>query len=198
MATGNTIETISYDVVHDRTTLTISKYKISNPFDIEFTDAGELEFGESLSMNYLTDDPTTGKITDTTLKAKTGKVSSLRNFSKEYNRYSLSFSGSGSTEYAVVDYTPIEDGTNNLTIVISGTPFGTTATSSTTKFYIKPNNFETQSQFNNFDAVERFLLNQKSVPQYKAEINLPRQTEDGQNYILKEDDYLGKTRPYGI
>ena len=59
-------------------------------------------------------------------------------------------------------------------------------TSSTTKFYIKPNNFETQTQFNNFDAVERFLLNQKSVPQYKAEINLPRQTDDGQNYILKE------------
>tara|TARA_R110001583_G_scaffold175636_1_gene330263 strand:- start:260 stop:3763 length:3504 start_codon:yes stop_codon:yes gene_type:complete len=184
---GNTIETISYDVVHDRTTLTVSKYQISNPFDIEFTDAGELDFGESLSMNYLTDDPTTGKITDTTIKSKTGKVSPLRNFSKEYSRYSLTFSGSGTTEYAVVDYTPIEDGIDNLTIVISGSPFGTTATSSNTKFYIKPNNFETQTQFNDFDAVEKFLLNQKSVPQYKAEINLPRQTDNGQNYVLKEN-----------
>ena len=138
-------------------------------------------------MNYLTDDPTTGKITDTTIKSKTGKVSPLRNFSKEYSRYSLTFSGSGTTEYAVVDYTPIEDGIDNLTIVISGSPFGTTATSSNTKFYIKPNNFETQTQFNDFDAVEKFLLNQKSVPQYKAEINLPRQTDNGQNYVLKEN-----------
>ena len=188
-ATGNTVDTISYDVIYDRTTLSISKYKISNPFNIEFTNAGEIQLDSSLKMDYLVDDPTTDKITTTSVKAQTGKISPLRNFSLEYKKYSLSFSGSGgtNTQYPLLDYTPIEEGTTNLTIVISGAPFGTTATSSSTKFYIKPNNFETQTQFNNFDSVERFLLNQQSVPQYKAEITLPKQTQDGQNYSFKEE-----------
>jgi len=186
-STGNTIDSMSYDTIYDRTTLTISKLKVSNPFDIEFTTAGEIELDNSLKMDYLIDDPTTGKITTTTLKAKTGKISPLRNFSLEYKKYSLSLSGSGTTEYPVVDYTPIEDGDNNLVIVISGSPFGKTATTSNTKFYIKPNNFETQTQFNNFDSVESFLLNQKSAPQYTAEINLPRQTDNGRNYSLKQN-----------
>tara|TARA_R110000796_G_scaffold252560_2_gene387839 strand:- start:1056 stop:4484 length:3429 start_codon:yes stop_codon:yes gene_type:complete len=185
-STGNTVNAISYDTVYDRTTLTISKLTVSNPFDIEFTQAGEIEFDNSLKMDYLINDPTTGKITTTTLKAKTGKVSPLRNFSLEYKKYSFSLSGSGTTEYPVVEYTPIEEGEDNLVIVISGSPFGKTATTSNTKFYIKPNNFETQTQFNNFDSVELFLLNQKSAPQYTAEINLPRQTDNGRNFSLKQ------------
>ena len=188
-ATGNTVDNISYDTIYDRTTLTISKYKISNPFDIEFTDSGEILLDSPLKTDYLIDDPTTDKITTTSIKAQTGKISPLRNFSLQYKKYSLSFSGSGgtNTQYPIIDYTPIEEGTTNLTIVVSGAPFGTTDASSTTKFYIKPNNFETQNQFNNFDSVERFLLNQQSVPQYKAEITLPRQTQDGQNYTFKEE-----------
>jgi len=183
---GNTVDSISYDPVYNRTTLTVSKLKVSNPFDLEYTTAGELELGNSLTMDYLVDDPTTGKITNTTLKAKAGKISPLRNFSLEYKKYSFSLNGSGKTEYPIVEYTPIETGEDNLVIVLSGAPFGTTATTSTTKFYIKPNNFETQTQFNNFDSVESFLLNQKSTPQYTAEINLPRQTENGQNYTRKQ------------
>ena len=184
---GNTVDNISYDVVYDRTTIVVSKYKISNPFNIEFTTDGEILLDSSLEMDYLINDPTTDKITTTSVKAQKGKISPLRNFSLEYKKYSLSFSGSGNTQYRVVDYTPIEKGTTGLTIVISGAPFGTTATTSETEFYIKPNNFETQNQFNNFESVEKFLLNQQSVPQYKAELTLPRQTEDGRNYSHIED-----------
>ena len=186
-STGDTVDNISYDTVYDRTTLTISKYKISNPFNIEFTTDGEILLDSSLNVDYLIDDPTTDKITPTSVKAQKGKISPLRNFSLEYKKYCLSFSGSGNTQYPIIDYTPIEEGTTNLTIVVSGAPFGTTATTSTTEFYIKPNNFETQNQFNNFESVERFLLNQQSVPPYKAEITLPRQTDDGQNYSFKEE-----------
>jgi hypothetical protein len=155
---GNTVDNISYDVVYDRTTIVVSKYKISNPFNIEFTTDGEILLDSSLEMDYLINDPTTDKITTTSVKAQKGKISPLRNFSLEYKKYSLSFSGSGNTQYRVVDYTPIEKGTTGLTIVISGAPFGTTATTSETEFYIKPNNFETQNQFNNFESVEKFLL----------------------------------------
>lgn len=185
--TGNTVDSISYDVIYDRTTIIVSKYKISNPFDIEYTTDGEILMDGSLEMDYLIDDPTTDTITTNSVKAQKGKISPLRNFSLEYKKYCLSFSGSGNTQYPIVDYTPIEEGTTGLTIVVSGAPFGTTATTSATKFYIKPNNFETQNQFNNFESVERFLLNQQSVPPYKAEITLPRQTEDGQNYNFKEN-----------
>jgi len=185
--TGNTVESISYDAANDRTTISVSKYKISNPFRIEFTTDGEIQLDSSLEMDYLVSDPTTDKITTTSVQAQTGKISYLRNFSLEYLKYGLSFSGSGSSEYNVVDYTPIEEGTPNLTIVISGSPFGTSPTPSTQQFYIKPNKLETQNEFNKFESVEKFLINQRSVPQYKAEIQIPRQTEDGQNYQFKEE-----------
>ena len=105
-------------------------------------------------MDYLIENPTTGNITTTSIQAQTGKVSHLRNFSLEYQKYSLSFSGSGSSEYNIVDYDPIEDGTKDLTIVISGSPFGTNPSPSTQQFYIKPNKLETQNEFNKFDSVE--------------------------------------------
>ena len=184
---GNTVDNITYDAVYDRTTLVISKYKISNPFNIEFTTDGEILLDSSLEMDYLVSDPNTDKITTTSVKAQKGKISPLRNFSLEYKKYSLSFSGSGNTQYPVIEYTPIEEGTTGLTMVISGAPFGTTAITSDTDFYIKPNNFETQNQFNNFESVEKFLLNQQSVPQYKAELTLPKQTEDGRNYNQIEE-----------
>lgn len=185
-STGNTVENISYDAVYDRTTLTISKYKISNPFNLEITIDGDILLDSSLEMDYLIDDPTLGTITTQSIKAQTGKIAKLRNFTSEYTKYAFSFSGSGDTEYPIVDYIPVDDNTVNLTVVISGAPFGTTATSSTEKFYLKPNKFETQTQFNSFGVVEKFLLNQSSVPQYKAEIQLPRLSENGQNYVTKE------------
>tara|TARA_R110000824_G_scaffold75277_3_gene191145 strand:- start:4828 stop:8142 length:3315 start_codon:yes stop_codon:yes gene_type:complete len=185
--TGNTTESISYDSATDRTSIVVSKYKISNPFGVEVTIDGEIQLDNSLNMDYLIENPTTGNITTTSIQAQTGKVSHLRNFSLEYQKYSLSFSGSGSSEYNIVDYDPIEDGTKDLTIVISGSPFGTNPSPSTQQFYIKPNKLETQNEFNKFDSVEKFLLNQRSVPPYKAEIQILKQTEDGQNYQFKEE-----------
>ena len=184
--TGDTVENITYDSVYDRTTLTISKYKISNPFNIEISTDGDILLDSSLQMDYLIDDPTLGTITTQSIQAQTGKISKLRNFTLEHNKYVFSFSGSGGTEYPVVDYIAVDDNTTNLTVVISGNPFSTTSTTSTKSFYLKPNKFETQTQFNSFGVVEKFLLNQTSVPQYKAEIQLPKLSENGQNYVIKE------------
>ena len=185
--TGNTTESITYDPIYDRTTIIISRLNISNPFDIEITTDGEIGIEGSLKTNYLIDDQTTDTLNTVSVKAQIGKISPLRNFSLEYNKYVLSFSGSGNTEYSIIDYTPIDNTTTGLTLTISGAPFGTTATTSTTEFYLKPNKHQTQNQFDNFEHVEKFLLNQRSVPQYKAEIAIPRQTEGGQNFTLKEE-----------
>tara|TARA_R110002020_G_scaffold118029_10_gene269885 strand:+ start:23223 stop:26759 length:3537 start_codon:yes stop_codon:yes gene_type:complete len=185
--TGNTAESITYDPIYDRTTIVVSRFNISNPFDIEITTDGDIGVEGSLQTNYLIDDPTTDTLSTVSVKAQTGKISPLRNFSLEYRKYALSFSGSGDTEYTIIDYTPIDDTTTGLTITVSGSPFGDTATTSTTEFYLKPNKQQTQTQFDNFEHVEKFLLNQNSVPQYKAEIALPRQTEGGQNFTLKEE-----------
>ena len=50
-----------------------------------------------LETDYLVDDPTTDTISTVSIKTQTGKVSPLRNFSLEYAKYALSFSGSGTT-----------------------------------------------------------------------------------------------------
>tara|TARA_R110000803_G_scaffold39315_4_gene84845 strand:+ start:40340 stop:43678 length:3339 start_codon:yes stop_codon:yes gene_type:complete len=184
--TGNTVENIMYDSVYDRTTLTISKHKISNPFNLEISTDGNILLDNSLQMDYVIDDPTHNTLTTQSIQAQTGKISKLRNFTLEHNKYVFSFSGSGGTEYPIVDYIAVDDNTTNLSVVVSGNPFNTTATTSTKTFYLKPNKFEVQTQFNTFGTVERFLLNQTSVPQYKAEIQLPKLSENGQNYVIKE------------
>ena len=184
--TGNTTELISYDIINDETTLTISRFKLSNPFGIQFTTNGLMGIKSSMDTEYVVIDEDEENISSVTQQAALGKISPLRNFSLNYFKYAVSLSGSGTTEYIVTDYTPIDDNTANLTLIVSGSPFGTTPTSSRTPFYIKPQKFQSQKLVDDLGGVEKFLLNQQSVPQYTSTFKVMSQTEGGQNYIERK------------
>lgn len=186
LSTGNTTQSISYDIINDETTVVISRLTIDNPFSIEFTTNGLLGVTSSMDTQYINIDDN-DIISTVAQKVSLGEVTPLRNFSLDYRKYVLSFDGSGDTEYQVIDYTPIDDFTENLTIVISGSPFGLTPSPSTTTFYLKPNKIEFQNSFDKFDTVEKFLVNQKTVPQYTSTFKVLAQTDQGQNFILRKE-----------
>ena len=186
LSTGNTTQSISYDIINDETTVVISRLTIDNPFSIEFTTNGLLGVTSSMDTQYINIDDN-DIISTVAQKVSLGEVTPLRNFSLDYRKYVLSFDGSGDTEYQVIDYAPIDDFTENLTIVISGSPFGLTPSPSTTTFYLKPNKIEFQNSFDKFDTVEKFLVNQKTVPQYTSTFKVLAQTDQGQNFILRKE-----------
>ena len=181
---GNSVESISYDTILDRTTIEVSKFTISNPFNIEYTVNG---LKEVISNNDIElDSPVFNGISNTAISAQLGKVSPLRNFSKEYTKYSLSFSGQANEkEYALLDYSPITEDETKLRIIIKGAPFGTTATTTTKRFYIKPNSEEFENAFENFDSIQKFLLNRNTTPQYTAEIQITPTLSSGEKVKTK-------------
>jgi len=185
-STGNTTQNISYDIVNDETTVVISRLTIDNPFGIEFTTNGLLGVDSSMSTQYINIDDN-DIISTVAQKVSLGEVTPLRNFSVNYRKFSLTFDGSGGTEYSIIDYTPIDNNTEDLTIVISGSPFGLNPTPSTTKFYLKPNKVDFQKSFDDLGTVEKFLVNQKTVPQYTSTFKVLAQTDNGQNFILRKE-----------
>ena len=90
--------------------------KLSNPFGIEFTDRGLFGIETSMDMNYVIVDEN-DDVSTVASKVDLGEISPLRNFSLQYPKYVLSLDGSGTTEYKIIDYTPIDDTTTGLTIV---------------------------------------------------------------------------------
>jgi hypothetical protein len=185
-ASGNSTNNITYNSLANQTTIVISRLTLSNPFGIEFTDRGLYGIESSMNNEHIVVDEDTN-INTVASQSDLGEISPLRNFSLQYPKYVLSFNGSGGTEYKIIDYTPIDDSTSGLTLVVSGAPFGEvtgTATTATT-FYIKPNKLESQKAFTNLGEVERFLLNQKTQPPYTSTFKVMSQTEGGQNYIQK-------------
>ena len=179
--TGNSVQNISYDAIYDKTTIEVSRYTVSNPFGIEYTSNGLKTISANVDSDLELDPPHFNGIATTSINAQLGKISKLRNFSVEYLKYSLSFSGqSNVTEYPVLEYTPIEDTTTNLRLVISGAPFGSTVSTSSQTFYIKPKSKEFENAFSNFDAIQRFLLNRNSSPQYTAAFQITPVLSSGQ------------------
>ena len=182
--TTNTTDSISYDIINDETTITFSRFNISNPFGIEFSKNGLLGITSSMNMEYVEVEEE-DTISTVTQQASLGKISELRNFSLNYFKYALSFSGSGKTEYVITDYTPVDENTVNMTLIVSGSPFGTDPTPSTTPFYLKPQKYHSQKSLDYLDSVEKFLLNQITTPQYTSTFKVMSETEGGQNYIKK-------------
>lgn len=182
--TGNTTESITYSISNKQTTIVIPRVKLSNPFGVEFTERGLFGIETSMNMDYVLVD-SEADISTVASKVDLGEINPLRNFSLQYPKYVLSFDGSGSTEYNVMDYTPIDDTTTGLTLVISGAPFGINPTPTTTPFYIKPNKLESQKSLDELGEVEKFLANQRSQPQYTSTFKVMSQTDGGQNFIQK-------------
>ena len=155
--TGQTATNIIYDAFDNETTLNINVLQIKNPFAIEFTTIGNLFF--------------TGT---------TEGVNEIRNFTKEYSRYSLFI---GNTEHQLTDITPATSNVSGtLNITVAGNPFSATTTASTTttkEFMVRPNTLNTEQTFDELDDIEKILLNRESVPLYTAKFDMLRESNTG-------------------
>lgn len=155
--TGYTAYDITFDLKDNSTEFKISVAKIKNPFDIDFT---------KNSFRNVSVSPI--------------ESAEIRDLTTNYLKYSLYMNGEFNNEFPVLDFTPSENFTSGyVTVVVSGNPFNNQSTS-ITSFNIKPNNLETEMEFtNNFDEVERFILNRSSVPQYTCKFQVVEQDISG-------------------
>jgi hypothetical protein len=162
-SSGYTATNIAYNQNENVTSFDINVSRIKNIFDIDFS--------ENASRN---------------ISLRPTPVSPLRDMTTFYKDYSL-FIGTGSTEYPFILFTPstsISGGT--LSITVNGNPFSGASTTIDT-LVIRPNKMKTEMVFeNDFDAVEKFLLNRFVVPKYTAQFKLPKQTDDGTFYTSYE------------
>ena len=133
-----------------------------------------------------------GLSADTLLNIADGTVSPLRNLTKEFKKYSLSFSGQvGEKEYKVKEFKPQTTSNTYMEFTVNGNPFnlpetgGTIVTSSIKTFYIKPTQNQTEEELKNLSNVERFLLNRDVTPIYTSTFQVVKETVNGVKYYDK-------------
>jgi hypothetical protein len=156
--TGSTATNISYDSVLNETSFRIDVSRINNPFDIDYS----LSAATNLSVREIT-------------------VSPYRNLYNTYLDYCVSINDN---IFNVVSFTPSQTLTTGfIEFIVSGSPFGVTATTSNEEFQIRPNDFVVDRIFaEDFDEVQKFLLNRLIRPEYTAVFQVPQQNETGQFY----------------
>ncbi|MEY4571304.1 MAG: hypothetical protein RLZ10_508, partial [Bacteroidota bacterium] len=159
-STGNTAENISFNQTTNETEFTLDISKIRNPFGVDFT----VNSTRNLSLRE----------TD---------VSTLRNMTVEYSKYSLYFNGNGYKVKGIVPTQSLSNG--NLKIYVEGDPFSG-QTFVTNDILIRPNDYEVNKVFNeNLDEVENFLLDRTSFPIYTAVFNVPKENNEGSYFTDK-------------
>lgn len=152
---GATAENIVYDSVNDETYFIVNTDRIKNPFDIDYT------------INATSN-----------LNAKEISVSPYRNLYNTYLDYCVSIDDN---IYQIVSFTPTTSSSGFLEFYVSGSPFGTTANTIYRNYQIRPNDFIVDKIFaENFDEVEKFLLNRLVRPEYTAAFQIPELNESGQ------------------
>ena len=152
-STGTTAYNISYDLSENETTLTISVSRIKNPF--------ELDYSVNSAIN---------------LQNREQEFSPIRDITNRYRDYALYHNG---IPYQIVDFIPSSSLTNGtIQLILIGNPFsGQSITYDT--LLIKPNDYYTEKSFTeDFDEVEKFLLNRLAVPIYTATFNVPTETNN--------------------
>jgi hypothetical protein len=159
LLTGETATNISYDSINDETYFEVSTDRIFNPFEIDYTIKAE-----------------------TNLANRESNVSEYRNLLNTYLNYAISIDG---LEYKIESFQPSNSFYNDyISFYVSGAPFGTSATSITTNYVIRPNDFIVDKVFaENFDEIENFLLNRLVIPEYTATFQVPQENDYGQFYI---------------
>ena len=162
-STGYTATNIQYNVNENYTSFNIDVTRVKNIFDIDYT----TNAARNVSLR-----PT--------------KVSPLRDMTNNYKDYSL-FLGTGSTEYPFIYFVPTTSlSAGTLNIYVQGNPFSG-ANTTTLSLVLKPNKLKTEMVFDNdFDEVEKFLLNRFVVPKYTSQFKVPRQLDDGSYYTAFE------------
>ena len=151
--TGNTAYDISYNSISDETILTIDVARIKNPFSIDY------------SIN--------SKIN---LQNREQEFSPIRDLTNRYRDYSLVV---GEIPFSVIDFTPSSSLTSGtIKLIVTGKPFAGTTT--ILPIVIRPNDYYVEKIFSeDFDEVEKFLLNRLAQPIYTAVFNVPVQTDGG-------------------
>ena len=163
LSTGLTATNILYNSIEDETELEIDCSLARNPFEIDYT------------INA-----------DRNLEVRPMKVSQYRDLTNGFLNYSI-YVENFDNEYNILELEPTTKlGQGTLYIVVKGNPFSG-LTSSTKTIIIKPNKTKTQEILkNDFDEVERFLLNTESAPKYTSTFTYPEYDSDG--------DYVSKTQ----
>jgi len=151
---GDTATGITYSSVSNETEITINVSRIKNPFSLDYS--------------------TNSKIN---LQNREQEFSPLRDLTNSYRNYSLVVDD---FPYQVIDFTPsnsLYSGIIKVTVI--GNPFSGVSTT-TKSLVIRPNDYYVEKAFSeNFDEVEKFLLNRLAQPQYTATFNVPIQTDAG-------------------
>ena len=160
--TGATADNISYNESTNITMFDLDISRLRNQFDIDFSD-------NSTRNIELREIP----------------VSPLRDMTIEYSKYALYYNGDVYDVSFVNPTTSLTSGT--LTISVYGNPFpGQTQVFDS--LYIRPNDYEVSKVFNEeFDEVEKFLLNRNSTPIYTCSFNVPKEADDGTYYTYVQN-----------
>ena len=159
--TGTTANNISYDQVNNETYLEIDLGILYNPFDIDYT----INATRNLELKEI-------------------EVSYLRNFTKEYKKYSLFVN---SVEYPITFFSGVEPNETILSFYVQGRPFGINQSTYET-LIIRPNDLYVNETFSNsLDEVERFLLNRDVIPKYTASFQKTVEDESGKFIFINQN-----------
>jgi hypothetical protein len=172
--TGATAVNITYDSIEDETYLEINVDRIHNPFDIDY----------SLSAT-------------TNLNVRELETSKYRNLPNTYLDYCISVND---IDYRVESFQASESLTSGyIAFYVSGAPFGTSATTWYDDFVVRPNDFIVDKVFEeDFDVIEKFLLNRLIRPEYTAMFKVPLQDVNGQFYLSEEVVTWPKDGPWNL
>ena len=194
--------TTAYDILYNlstkETTFKTSVNTLSNPFSLEFTTNGN-QLNEYITKEQILNNfDVFGMSADTLINIADGTVSPLRNLTKEFKKYSLSFGGAiGEKEYKITQFIPQTINNDYLVITVKGNPFnvsttvGSVITTTTDLFYVKPTHKQTEEEFKKFHSVEAFLVNRDISPIYTAQFTVVKETTSGVKYY----DKITKTWP---
>lgn len=174
LSTGATAVNISFDPVANETYFEVNLDRILNPFDIDYTVSAA-----------------------TNIAAREITQSYLRNLTDYFLDYCVDINAE---TFPLLGFTPtptISSGT--LQFYVSGAPFGELTTTIYENFLIRPNNFIVDKVFSeNFDTVEKFLMNRLVVPEYTAFFQVPQQNEAGQFYTDYQQVTFPKNGPWNL
>lgn len=157
-STGNTAFNIVYNSVTDQTYLEMNVTTFKNPFEIDYS--------RNAAIN---------------LSAREIETSKYRNFTNNYVSYSIFVNG---VQYNVMSITPTQTLTSGiLKLYVTGNPFQGASTTTDT-IILRLQDFYTEEVFTQeFDEVEKFLLNRLISPPYTATFKVPQESDGGQYYI---------------
>jgi hypothetical protein len=153
--TGTTASNVVFDSIENTTKFDLDLSRIRNPFGIDFT----INSKRNLSLKEV-------------------QVSTLRDMTNEYKKYSLFYLGN---EFPLILLLPTTSLTSGLlTIYVQGNPFSG-QTQVFNDIIVRPNDYEVNKVFNeSLDDVENFILNRTSVPKYTAQFKIPQISNGGQ------------------